>query len=74
MAMMASLRAAARISSRRLLSTTKTPFFKPSLVETRPGEAGPSGRASEAGYKIAIFGASGFLGKYVCSELGKDKQ
>ena len=70
MATMASFHAAARISSRRLLSTTKTPFFKPSLVDTRPGEKGPSGRAAEAGCKVAVFGASGFLGRYVCSELG----
>jgi hypothetical protein len=29
-----------------------------------------SGRSSEAGLKVAVFGGSGFLGHYVCGELG----
>lgn len=65
---MTTFQAAAR-SSRRMVSTT-TPYFKPSLVETRKGEAGRGGRSSEAGCKVAVFGASGFLGKHVCAELG----
>ena len=42
----------------------------PRITDRRPTEAGPGGRASDAGLKVAIFGASGFLGRYVCSELG----
>lgn len=41
------------------------------LVEKRVGEAGPGGHGSEAGVKVALFGASGFLGNYVCGELGR---
>jgi len=65
---MTSFQAVAR-SSRRMMSTT-TPYFKPTLVDTRKGEAGRGGRSSEAGCKVAIFGASGFLGKHLCAELG----
>ena len=51
--------------SRRALST-KVPRY----ADRRAAEAGPGGRASDAGYKVALFGATGFLGRYVCSELG----
>lgn len=44
--------------------------YKPTLTEARPEEAGTGGRASEAGLKVALFGASGFVGNYVCGELG----
>lgn len=44
--------------------------YAPTLTERRPGEAGPGGRSSEAALKVALFGASGFLGKYVSAELG----
>ena len=43
----------------------------PSEVDRRSNEMGFGGRGSEAGLKVAIFGASGFLGPYVCTELGK---
>lgn len=52
----------------RSLSTTP---YKPTLTEARPGEAGTGGRSSEASLKVALFGASGFVGNYVCGELGK---
>eukprot|EP00543_Licmophora_paradoxa_P007704 CAMPEP_0202458898 /NCGR_PEP_ID=MMETSP1360-20130828/28665_1 /ASSEMBLY_ACC=CAM_ASM_000848 /TAXON_ID=515479 /ORGANISM="Licmophora paradoxa, Strain CCMP2313" /LENGTH=395 /DNA_ID=CAMNT_0049079655 /DNA_START=53 /DNA_END=1240 /DNA_ORIENTATION=- len=42
----------------------------PRITERRAGEGGPGGRASDAAVKIAIFGATGFLGRYVCCELG----
>ena len=51
---------------RRSLSTLQLPR----ITERRATEAGPGGRASDAGLKVAVFGASGFLGRYVCSELG----
>ena len=52
----------------RPLSTT--PYI-PRIVDRRINETGPGGRASDAGLKVAIFGASGFLGRYVCSHLGR---
>lgn len=52
---------------RCLLSTTA---YSPTLTEARVGEMGTGGRSSEAGLKVALFGASGFLGNYVCGELG----
>jgi hypothetical protein len=52
-------------ASRRTLST-----YMPTMVEKREGEKGVGGRSSEAGLKVAVFGGSGFLGHYVCGELG----
>jgi hypothetical protein len=52
-------------ASRRCLST-----YIPTMVEKREGEKGVGGRSSEAGLKVAVFGGSGFLGHYVCGELG----
>lgn len=46
-------------------------YYSPTLVEKRVGEAGPGGRSSEAALKVAVFGASGFLGNAVCAELGR---
>ena len=43
----------------------------PRIVERRTTEVGRGGRASDAGIKVAVFGATGFLGRYVCSGLGK---
>uniref|UniRef100_A0A7S2UDV5 NAD-dependent epimerase/dehydratase domain-containing protein n=1 Tax=Attheya septentrionalis TaxID=420275 RepID=A0A7S2UDV5_9STRA len=54
-----------KIATRSLSST-----FLPRLTERRDGEAGPGGRSSVAGLKVAVFGASGFLGRYVCENLG----
>ena len=56
----------------RLLSTKSaaSAYNVPTLTERRPGEGGPGGRQSEAGLRVAVFGASGFLGKHVCHELG----
>lgn len=52
------------------LSTTTTPVV-PRITERRANETGPGGRASDAGLKVAVFGASGMLGRYVCAHLGK---
>lgn len=32
---------------------------------------GPGGRQSVSGITATVFGSYGFIGKYVCSELGK---
>lgn len=61
---------AVRSSSIRCFSSQ---FYSPTLTEKREGEAGRGGRASEASVKVALFGASGFLGKYVSAELGKSE-
>lgn len=42
----------------------------PRVAERRPDETGRGGRASDAGVKVCVFGATGFLGRYVCSGLG----
>lgn len=44
--------------------------FLPRITERRLEEGGPGGRSSIAGIKVAIFGATGFLGKHVCNQLG----
>jgi len=56
-------------TTRRCLSLPAQ-FYVPTLTPRRPGEAGGGGRSSEAGLKIAVIGASGFLGKYFSAELG----
>ena len=43
----------------------------PRITERRPNESGRGGRASDAGIKVALFGATGFLGRYVSSGLGE---
>jgi len=40
------------------------------IIERRDGEIGTGGRNSNAGVKVAVFGASSFLGRYVCGNLG----
>ena len=64
-----------RLAAQRLVQRTCTrglasDAYKPTLTNRREGEMGIGGRGSEAGLKVALFGASGFLGSYVCSELG----
>lgn len=44
--------------------------YLPRITDRRIGEQGPGGRSSNAGLKFAIFGATGFLGKHVCNQLG----
>ncbi|KAL7550640.1 hypothetical protein ACHAWF_017083 [Thalassiosira exigua] len=44
--------------------------YLPRVTERRPDESGRGGRASDAGVKVCVFGATGFLGRYVCSGLG----
>lgn len=45
-------------------------LFLPRITEKRLNEAGPGGRSSNAGIKVAIFGATGFIGKHLCHNLG----
>lgn len=65
-----------RLAAQRLVQRTATraclsdSTYKPTLQNRRSGEWGIGGRGSEAGLKVAVFGASGFLGSYVCAELG----
>lgn len=61
------LASSARQASRRVGTRS---VYVPTLVERREGEAGTGGRSSEAAKKVAVFGASGFLGGYLCAELG----
>jgi len=49
---------------------TQTPVV-PRILDRRENETGPGGRGSDAGLKVAVFGASGMLGRYVCSHLGE---
>lgn len=45
-------------------------MYSAKLTEKREGEVGKGGRSSDAGLKVALFGASGLLGRHVCSHLG----
>ena len=57
--------------SRCCFSSEETkPYYVPTLTERRDTEKGTGGRSSISGLKVALFGASGFLGNYVCGELG----
>jgi len=49
------------VQARRLFATFRS-------VE---GEFGGGGRSSVSGLKVAVFGATGFLGRYVCNEIGQ---
>ena len=53
------------------LSTSSAGADLPRITERRPSETGRGGRASDAGVKVALFGATGFLGRYVSSGLGE---
>uniref|UniRef100_A0A6U3VJR2 NAD-dependent epimerase/dehydratase domain-containing protein n=3 Tax=Ditylum brightwellii TaxID=49249 RepID=A0A6U3VJR2_9STRA len=52
----------------RSLSTTPNPVSQ--SLYRRENEVGPGGRCSNAGVKVAVFGGGGFLGRYVCCNLG----
>jgi len=62
--------AAAAASVVRSLSSSSADL--PRLTERRPDESGRGGRASDAGVKVCLFGATGFLGRYVSSHLGSN--
>ena len=56
--------------SRAFSSSSSEPFL-PRITERRLNEQGAGGRSTNAGVKVAIFGATGFLGKHVCNQLGE---
>ena len=60
------------LSALRRAATPRRAFSTklPRVPERRFDEVGYGGRSSNAGVKVAVFGASGFLGRYVCCELG----
>ena len=58
-----------RVCGRRAAAASLS-TYSPTLVEARPGEMGTGGRSSEANLKVAVFGASGFMGNYLAAELG----
>uniref|UniRef100_A0A7S2VZI2 NAD-dependent epimerase/dehydratase domain-containing protein n=1 Tax=Eucampia antarctica TaxID=49252 RepID=A0A7S2VZI2_9STRA len=49
--------------------STKAPIV-PRILDRVGNETGPGGRGSDADVKVAVFGATGFLGRYVCCNLG----
>ena len=61
------------LSTLRALSSTSKPTTPdlPRITEKRATETGRGGRASDAGIKVALFGGTGFLGRYVCCHLGE---
>lgn len=65
--MIASVRRLSESHGRRAASN----LIIPRIVDKRLNEQGPGGRASTAGIKVAVFGGTGFLGRYVLCELGK---
>jgi hypothetical protein len=65
--MLRTLQRTAQGQGRRALSSEP---FLPLITDRRLEEEGAGGRSSNAGVKVAIFGATGFLGKHVCHHLG----
>jgi NADH dehydrogenase (ubiquinone) 1 alpha subcomplex subunit 9 len=61
-------------SSARAFATAskddKPDLFIPRITERRLNEGGPGGRQSNADLRVAIFGATGFVGKHLCHQLG----
>jgi len=71
--MMISTRKAVPLAARAYGASSIGPnrsFYMPRVTERRENEAGPGGRSSNAGVTVAVFGASGFLGRYVCANCG----
>lgn len=61
------------MSSSRLASRVKNAGFQKRTLLTPPvavNKYGPGGRHSNSGMTVTVFGAYGFVGKYLCSELG----
>ena len=48
----------------------KPDLFMPRITERRLNEGGPGGRQSNGDLRVAIFGATGFIGKHLCHQLG----
>jgi NADH dehydrogenase (ubiquinone) 1 alpha subcomplex subunit 9 len=67
--MLSSSRSAVRKAIKKQSFSTKAPIV-PRILDRVEGETGPGGRGSDADVKVAVFGATGFLGRYVCCNLG----
>ena len=65
--MLRTLQRASQLQGRRTLATEP---FLPRITDRRVDEQGAGGRQSSAGTKVAIFGATGFVGKHLCNALG----
>jgi hypothetical protein len=52
----------------------KPDLFMPRITERRLNEGGPGGRQSNADLRVAIFGATGFIGKHLCHQLGTSRR
>lgn len=50
----------------------KPDLFLPKITDRRLNEGGPGGRQSNADLRVAIFGATGFVGKHLCHQLGRN--
>jgi hypothetical protein len=68
--MLRTLQRTVQVTGRRCLATEP---FLPRVTDKRLDEEGAGGRSSVAGIRVAIFGATGFLGKHVCNQLGELK-
>ena len=67
-----SLRRAPRGTTRSLSAVVgAVDAHEASASSLRSGEYGLGGRHSVSGVRASLFGATGFLGRYVCSEMGK---
>jgi len=67
-----SVRRAARPSTRALSAVVgQVDAHEASASSLSVGEYGMGGRHSVSGVRASLFGATGFLGRYVCSEMGK---
>ena len=67
-----SLRRAPRGTTRSLSAVVgAVDAHEASASSLRTGEYGLGGRHSVSGVRASLFGATGFLGRYVCSEMGK---
>ena len=56
--------------SKNIAPDDKPDLFLPRITERRVNEGGPGGRQSNADLRVAIFGATGFIGKHLCHQLG----
>jgi len=60
------------MSAIRRTGIRKAAALTSKFVERIGGEVGPGGRSSVSGRTVAVFGGTGFLGRYVAFELGQN--
>ena len=56
--------------SSKLPSVSKTVLASSRYAKPFGERFGPGGRHSVSGIKATVFGAYGFIGKYICNQLG----